>query len=66
MVATLPQTGLMWETFGRIISRKRNVSLVCPSNYRRRVIESYMDDEMIHQPMVTMTTITFEPTEGLL
>lgn len=28
-------------------------------------IKSYMDDEVIRQPMVTMRTINYEPTEGL-
>ena len=28
-------------------------------------IESYMDDRMTRQPMVTMSTINFELTEGL-
>ena len=30
------------------------------------VIKSYMNDEVMRQPMVTMSTINYEPTEGLL
>ena len=62
-VATLPQT-VDLETLDEFRENGMVVWFVHPT-IDAEAITSYMDDEMIRQPMVTMTTINYEPTEGL-
>ena len=62
-VATLPQT-VNLETLDEFRENGMVVRFVHPTIDAEAII-SYMDDEMIRQPMVTMTTINYEPTEGL-
>ena len=63
-VATLPQT-VDLETLNEFRENGFVVRFVHPT-IDVEEIESYMDDRVIRQPMVTMTTINYEPTEGLL
>ena len=63
-VATLPQT-VDLETLNEFRENGFVVRFVHPT-INVEAIESYMNDEVVRQPMVTMSTITFEPTEGLL
>ena len=63
-VATLPQT-VDLETLNEFRENGFVVRFVHPT-INVEAIESYMNDEVIRQPIVTMSTITFEPTEGLL
>lgn len=63
-VATLPQT-VELETLNEFRENGFVVRFVHPT-INVEAIESYMNDEVVRQPMVTMSTITFEPTEGLL
>lgn len=62
-VATLPQT-VDLETLDEFRENGMVVRFVHPT-IDAEAIKNSMDDEMIRQPMVTMTTINFEPTEGL-
>lgn len=61
--ATLPQTVDM-EKLNEFRELGTVVRFVHPT-IDAEAIKNSMDDEMIRQPMVTMTTINFEPTEGL-
>jgi hypothetical protein len=63
-VATLPQT-VDLETLNEFRENGFVVRFVHPT-IDVEEIESYMDDRVVRQPMVTMTTINYEPTEGLL
>jgi hypothetical protein len=63
-VATLPQT-VDLETLNEFRENGFVVRFVHPT-INVEEIESYMDDRVARQPMVTMTTINYEPTEGLL
>lgn len=62
-VATLPQT-VDLETLDEFRENGMVVRFAHPT-IDAEAIKSYMDDEVIRQPMVTMTTINYEPTEGL-
>lgn len=62
-VATLPQT-VDFETLDEFRENGMIVRFTHPS-IDIEAIESYMDDRMTRQPMVTMSNINFEPTEGL-
>ncbi len=64
ITATLPQT-VDLETLNEFRENGFVVRFVHPT-INVEAIESYMNDEVVRQPMVTMSTITFEPTEGLL
>ena len=64
IVATLPQT-VSLEALDEFRENGMVVRFTHPS-IDIEAIESYMDDRMTRQPMVTMSTINFEPTEGLL
>lgn len=64
IVATLPQT-VDLETLNEFRENGFVVRFVHPT-VDVEEIESYMDDRVARQPMVTMTTINYEPTEGLL
>lgn len=61
--ATLPQT-IDMEKLNEFRELGTVVRFVHPT-IDAEAIKNSMDDEMIRQPMVTMTTINFEPTEGL-
>lgn len=63
IVATLPQT-VSLEALDEFRENGMVVRFTHPS-IDIEAIESYMDDRMTRQPMVTMSTINFEPTEGL-
>ena len=63
-VATLPQT-VDLETLNEFRENGFVVRFVHPT-INVEAIESYMNDEVMRQPMVTMSTINYEPTEGLL
>lgn len=63
IVATLPQT-VSLEALDEFRENGMVVRFVHPT-IDAEAIKSHMDDEVIRQPMVTMSTITFEPTEGL-
>lgn len=63
IVATLPQTVSL-----EALDEFRENGMVVRFTHLSidiEAIESYMDDRMTRQPMVTMSTINFEPTEGL-
>ena len=63
IVATLPQT-VSLEALDEFRENGMVVRFAHPS-IDIEEIESYMDDRMTRQPMVTISTINFEPTEGL-
>lgn len=63
IVATLPQT-VSLEALDEFRENGMVVRFTHPS-IDIEAIESYMDDCMTRQPMVTMSNINFEPTEGL-
>lgn len=63
IVATLPQT-VSLEALDEFRENGMVVRFTHPS-IDIEAIESYMDDRMTRQPMVTMSNINFEPTEGL-
>lgn len=63
-VATLSQT-VDLETLNEFRENGFVVQFIHPT-IDVEELESYMDDRVARQPMVTMSTITFEPTEGLL
>ena len=63
IVATLPQT-VSLEALDEFRENGMVVRFTHPS-IDIETIESYMDDRMTRQPMVTMSNINFEPTEGL-
>lgn len=63
IVATLPQT-VSLEALDEFREDGMVVRFTHPS-IDIEAIESYMDERMTRQPMVTMSTINFEPTEGL-
>ena len=63
IVATLPQT-VSLEALDEFRENGIVVRFTHPS-IDIEAIESYMDDRMTRQPMVTMSNINFEPTEGL-
>lgn len=64
IVATLPQT-VSLEALDEFRENGMVVRFTHPS-IDNEAIESYMNDEVMRQPMVTMSTINYEPTEGLL
>lgn len=63
IVATLPQT-VSLEALDEFRENGMVVRFTHPS-IDIEAIESYMDDRMTRQPMVTMSNINFEPTDGL-
>lgn len=63
IVTTLPQT-VSLEALDEFRENGMVVRFTHPS-IDIEAIESYMDDRMTRQPMVTMSNINFEPTEGL-
>lgn len=63
-VATLPQT-VDLETLNEFRENGFVVRFAHPT-INVEAIESYMNDEVMRQPMVTMSTINYEPTKGLL
>lgn len=63
-VATLPQT-VDLETLNEFRENGFVVRFAHPT-INVEAIESYMNDEVMRQPMVTMSTINYEPTEGFL
>lgn len=63
ITATLPQT-VKLEKLNEFRELGTIVRFAHPT-INAEAIKSYMDDRVVRQPMVTMTTINYEPTEGL-